>query len=1039
MSDPFAPGAAVRLKSNPARKGRLTGARVDHRGHVRLEVDFGDGCEFVPALALEPVTTESERPFALLSNLRFVGARALRSAITHCRLSGRIADMIYSLNTTNTDFYAYQFKPVLSFLDSPSRGLLIADEVGLGKTIEAGLIWTELRSRDAARRLLVLCPAMLREKWRRELLLRFGVSAQIVNASEALAVLAEAPESGGGEFALIASLQGLRPPAGWDDDREKANGAAVLARFLSEQGEERTLFDLVIIDEAHYLRNPETQTARLGQLLRPAAENMVLLSATPIQLRSADLFNLLNLLDRDTFPFEGAFDTLLNEAAPLVRIRDHLLSEKPLTIDEYSAALGTVARSRSLSGSEILRALIAAPPGEAELASVPRRVELATLLDKCNPVGKVVSRTRKRDVHERRVIRDAHALAVTMNEVERDFYAAVTDRVRSYAARLDAAEGFLVTIPQRQMCSSMPAAFREWTTGGSELEEEIDELIWETFGDEAANSVRQPKPLMRELAGIARSCTDFESLKRSDSKFSALWNTLTSYWRKFPDAKVVLFAYFRGTLRYLAERFAEEGVDTALLMGGMDKDAILASFAAPDGPRLLLSSEVASEGVDLQFSSVVVNYDLPWNPMRIEQRIGRIDRIGQRAERILIWNVFLADSLDDRVYRRLLERLDVFERALGTTEALLGAAIRRMTDSLLRHHLSAEEEAQLIDQTSIAVQANLSLQEKLESEATRLMAHGDYLQARIDAAKHLHRFVGSEDVYSYVRDFLETHYEGAHLVGAGDGSNDWLVDLGAKGRARFSRFLEVERMQGRTRLGAEGAGRVRCRFENRLTKSVPDVEVISQYHPLVSWVSRELRADEKTRQAPIVAVEVDAEVAEGVPNGTYAFAVQRWSFSAERSVERLVFAARELSGTAIAMAPDVAERLITRAALGGRNWVDAKGLLEPELVADSFVDSLDELDRRFDEFDRYARLEATDRIRFQIQLQDRHEEHEVARLQALIAEMRLQGKSRGVSLNESKLRKLRERVEDRRARLRDRLEQMGSESRLAAGGVIKVS
>ncbi len=145
---------------------------------------------------------------------KFGRARDLRGAITHIRLSGRLADLIYSMETTNTDFYPYQFKPVLNFLDSPSRGILIADEVGLGKTIEAGLIWTELRSRYDTRRLMVLCPAMLREKWKLELQRRFGMSASIMDTGDVLQTLKEYRAGNLSEFAIVASMQGLRPNEG---------------------------------------------------------------------------------------------------------------------------------------------------------------------------------------------------------------------------------------------------------------------------------------------------------------------------------------------------------------------------------------------------------------------------------------------------------------------------------------------------------------------------------------------------------------------------------------------------------------------------------------------------------------------------------------------------------------------------------------------------------------------------------------------------------------------------------------------------------
>ncbi|MFO1465373.1 MAG: SNF2-related protein [Steroidobacteraceae bacterium] len=273
----FQAGRRVRLKSDPARIGILTGATESRKGSTRWQVEFldGSGAEFVPELALEAVTAASSNTYELVRNGRFARLVDLRGSLTYFRLSGRLADLVYSLNTTNTDFYAYQFKPVLSFLDSPCRGILIADEVGLGKTIEAGLIWTELRSRDDANRLLVLCPAMLRLKWQRELSeKRSGSRRSYARCRDPGA----APGDGGRRrpgFAVIASLQGLRPIRRMARGRRAGLGACcgTRVRFLFSRENEDPLIDLTIVDEAHYLRNPETQTARLGNLLRPVTEN----------------------------------------------------------------------------------------------------------------------------------------------------------------------------------------------------------------------------------------------------------------------------------------------------------------------------------------------------------------------------------------------------------------------------------------------------------------------------------------------------------------------------------------------------------------------------------------------------------------------------------------------------------------------------------------------------------------------------------------------------------------------------------------------
>jgi superfamily II DNA or RNA helicase len=1043
MCDELRAGQRVRLKSNPGRVGTLSGERIERKGSIRLEVHFEDGSEFVPKLALDLVTSEASSPYSLMRDKRFLRARDLRSALTHYRLSGRLADMIYSLDTTNTDFYAYQFKPVLSFLDSPCRGILIADEVGLGKTIEAGLIWTELRSRENARRLLVLCPAMLREKWRRELRDRFGIDAQLCSSGDLLSLLEGEAAAPGKEFAAIASLQGMRPPTGWDDEEQEdahVSRSSALARFLRDHGQDQPMLDLVIVDEAHYLRNPETQTARFGRLVRPVAEHLVLLSATPIQLRSTDLFNLLNLLDRDTFPYESSFETALAQNAPLVRLRDRLLGQ-PVVLEDYLSALKDAAAAWQLGESEMLRGMLEQPPTQEDLESLPRRLDLAEQLDRLNPVSKVVSRTRKRDVHERRVVRAAVALRAEMSAVETRFYQEVTGRVREYCANRNIAEGFMLTFPQRQMCSSMAAACAAWNNRVDELDEEIEEIVWEAFGGDAETGRSSVKPLVVELSRMARDVgTTFTALKQADSKFALLRDQLLEYWRRFPDAKVILFAYFRATLHYLQERFTELGVSTALLMGGMDKDEVLRRFASPGGPRLLLSSEVASEGVDLQFSALVINYDLPWNPMRIEQRIGRIDRIGQKSDRILIWNIFLGDTLDDRVYTRLFDRLQIFEQALGASEAILGEQVREMSYELLRHHLSPEEEAAVIEQTRIAMENNAQLANRLEEQASRLVAHGDYLQIRINAARDLNRYVSSGDLLVYVKDFVESKFKGASFISVDEELLLYEVDLGAEARADFDGFLEQERLKGRTKLAAPGAGRQLCRFENRLGVSHPGAETVSQYHPLVRWVSQRRRAEaEAARHAPIAALQIDGALIQDIPAGSYVFAVQRWEVSGEHLLHRLAYEAALLNGQDSVpwLGPERAELLITSAALRGSNWLGAGSDLESFPVHEFFTEAVDALDSRYEKFVDRVQVESRDRINFQLQLLDRHEKAGVQALQELIAQLRVEGKMRTIGANEGRIRKLRERTADRRARLTSRLE-ITHEQRLAAGGVIRV-
>lgn len=1039
MSAQFHAGLRVRLKSNPTRTGVLSGEKTGNPASPRWQVIFQDRTDFVPGLALEVVADEGGNVYDDMRRLRFGQAREVRSALTHARLGGKLADLIYSLYTTNTDFYAYQFKPVLSFLDSPSRGLLIADEVGLGKTIEAGLIWTELRSRESARRLLVLCPAMLREKWRQELADRFGVDARLCSAEETVDLLEQTQRNAHASFAVIASMQGLRSLAEEADDEDTRSLSARLQRIADDVLGDTPSFDLVIVDEAHYMRNPETQTARLGRLLRRMTDNLVLLSATPVHLRNSDLFHLLNLIDSDSFPHEWSFDQALRENAPLIALRDLLLKGHP-DCEAIGQVIEALRNSELARRSEELRFLLASPPGADELALPSKRLAIAERIERINPITKVVTRTRKRDVHERRVVRQPQALCAEMSPVEAEFYAQVTQAVRIYCRGLDVSEGFLLTIPQRQMCSSMAAACWAWTKRTRNLEEEIDEILWDAFGDATSlDRGERPRPnadsLISQLSRIACEVGDYEALRCGDSKFEKLRTQLLEYWKRNPGAKVVIFAYFRETLRYLEERLREIGVSSVLLMGGMDKQAALQRFKAEDGPRVLLASEVASEGVDLQFSSLLVNYDLPWNPMRIEQRIGRIDRIGQKADRIVILNLFQAGTLDERVYVRLFERLRIFEQALGSVEGILGEMVREMSFDLLRRELSQDEEVAVIEQTRMAVEQKSRIEDSLEQEAGRLVAHGDYLQKRIAAARQLNRYVTSEDLYAYVSDFIDEYCEGGQLVRVkADDPEMWALDLGPVTRAAFGDFLERERLQGRTRLATPASGRQACVFENLLRRNRADAEVISQYHPLIAFVRRRLDADEKHRHTTVAAIRADHSIASELPSGEYVFVVSRWTLRGEQESERLAFAARK-PGVPSELAPEEAERLVTAAAMQGQPWPGAVGQLDGDAVGDCFERLVDNLDARYAEYTAAAGRENRDRVAFQLDQVNRHEAREIQRLQELIARLTAQNKARTLRANEGRIVNARKRAEERRARLSGRID-LRHESALVCAGVI---
>jgi superfamily II DNA or RNA helicase len=907
-------GDRVRLVSDPAREGILTGARKDAASVPLLQVAFFQGNkQWVPVDQLEVVPEQGEAPRDLLRRGRLAHPADLYRVLSSIRLSGRLADFVYSLEMTETDFYAYQFKPVLKLLQSVSTGILIADEVGLGKTIEAGLIWTELRARFDLRRLLVLCPAMLREKWQRELRRRFGVKADILDAAGLLRLLQQVADGEEPEFTAIASIQGLRPPSGWDESEEMERATAKLAQLLSRRAQEEPIVDLLVVDEAHYLRNPETQTAELGRLVRAVSQYAVFLSATPVHLKSEDLFHLLRLVDEDLFSRQDVFEFITQANEHLVTARDAVLGGT-VSAPDLRNRLVLAQRHPLLEGNRQIQALVDDLASIQNLSPHGLRAEIASRLETANLLGFAVTRTRKREVTEWRVIRDPCTHKVTMAPLEAEFYSTVTAVVRDYCARGGQAEGFLLVMPQRQMASCMAAAYWHWSQDDTGALEEL----WEELGIELPEA--EPAslgPLVQELRARVGGLASLRALTDVDTKYGHLRQELRHLLAADSHEKVVLFSSFRHTLRYLEERLRKDGISCIVLVGGQtDKDEIVEQFGRPDGPSVLLSSEVGSEGIDLQFARILVNYDLPWNPMRVEQRIGRLDRIGQKAERIAIWNLLHADTIDERIYDRLYMRLGIFERALGGLEAILGAKINAMTRDLFQRGLTPQQEGARIDQTRLAVEHIRQEEERLESEAGSLVAYGDYILNQVRAARELSRRVTGGDIRRFVIDYMEKEYPGSRFLQIEDSLFD--VDLSAQGRSELAAFLKERRLGTATALARNLPGPLRCRFENRLQAGRGDDEVISQLHPLVRFVAHRSGAS-ITRSLPAVAARIACECLPGVPPGRYRFAVARWTVDALRTTEQLWYGVEPLEGGEPLNA-ELAERFVTTLAAEGAPW-----------------------------------------------------------------------------------------------------------------------
>jgi superfamily II DNA or RNA helicase len=1024
------PGTRVRSRHDSGLVGECTGRTRDDGDGLMAQIRFpGLQPQFEMAEDLEPAEIELDDRDQVLSG-RFARVSHLRKRLTSVQLAGQLSEMIYSLDTTDTEFMPHQFKPLLALLDSPSKGVLIADEVGLGKTIEAGLIWTELRYRINASRMLVVCPAVLMEKWKQELFRRFGTHSQFMSAKDLLHHL-EQGDSAPKVPAIICSLQGVRPPTdATDEDSPSQSASARLARFL-DGAQDQTLFDLVVIDEAHYLRNHETSSAMLGQLLRPVADYFVLLSATPVNNRSSDLFNLVSLVDPDQFRFEGEFDGILGANRPLVRLANQL-KRPEATIGMVREALDEAAEHWLFENSESLKLTRDDIDGKAdhELISPEDRVALSYRLERINLLGQVIVRSRKREVFQNRVERKVMNLPVDMTSDEEDFYKRVTEAVLAYAMKNSGVAGFLLATPQRQMSSSMYSAAHRWLGQSAEWEGvEADEFVFDAFGEEVeGDGIAASAYVARALAGHV----DVQALRDRDSKYATLESLLKDYFHNYPAEKVIVFSYFRDTLDYLKKRLDATGIPALVVKGGDDKQALIDEFRESTHYKVLLASEVAAEGVDLQFMRFLVNYDLPWNPMRVEQRIGRIDRIGQKAESISIVNLVYRDTIDDRILTRLFEKLRLFEDALGCTEDVIQNGISLLTRDLLSAHMTPEQQERRIDQARYAMERNRRDMEEIHEHEADFVGLGEFVRDKVSHARNTQRRITDEDLQRHIQEYLQEHAPG-YLLRLAPGGGTGILQLPHEAAAALKHFREAKQL---SRSKLEGAGEVEIVIRNHVNRGnyPAKCELINQYHPLMRMIA-ELDSRSRHRDL-VVAVEVGVScLGLDVPIDDYAFAAEVWQFDGARREETIRASFIPLCGED-GISGELAFDLLNGLRAQGSDWVDiSTQMLDKAAAVDRLERAKTRLLSAFREARTSFKAENSDRIQIQRESLVRALKRRVDKLQQSIYRVAEGRRAAYRKMAEGKVRKLQEQYDVSVAGLTQREQPAISRSGLISGFV----
>lgn len=461
-------------------------------------------------------------------------------------------DVLVSGPTLRFEPFDYQIQAAQTALRRMRGRAILADEVGLGKTIEAGLVLSELRMRGLADRVLVIVPPGLVAQWQEELERKFGIPTVVAQRDGWV-------ENADRAVVLVSLATARRDPL----------KSAVVARD----------WDALVIDEAHRVRAPRSASGALVRELR--ARYLLLLTATPVENRLADLYEMVSLV------------------AP--------------------GLLGTAAEFRQRHGSANADPIDRTPTNVAALRARTREVMI---------------RHRRSEVALMLPQRLAETLLITPGPDEAQLYADLTARIRR--------EG-RTAAPSARL--TLRGLARLAGSGAAAAAPTLAKIGWVDLAARAAALTRSEK-LAVLLAKLARAVQDGE--------------------------KVIVFTGFRQTLKQLVDAVAAAGIPAAVYHGSLARTAKESAVSAFRGDLpVLLSTESAGEGRNLQFCHVMINMDLPWNPMQIEQRLGRLHRVGQRQE-VLVTNLVARGTIEEQVLRVLEAKINLFELVVGELDLILG-------------------------------------------------------------------------------------------------------------------------------------------------------------------------------------------------------------------------------------------------------------------------------------------------------------------------------------------------------------------------------
>jgi SNF2 family DNA or RNA helicase len=759
---------------------RLVGATQSGR-HVDQVISIGElnGVRLIEVGA--DFKTESWKAFLALETIRYRFAS--------------LYDPLLAMNTSKVDPLPHQIEAVYGYvLKLPRIRFLIADDPGAGKTIMAGLIIKELKLRKIAKRFLLVIPGHLKDQWLRELKDRFEESFTFVDRNYMDAHYAENVWEK--ENQIVTSI---------DFAKQDEILPAISSAF----------FDFILVDEAHKMsayrygeKTTKTDRYELGEILSKITEHFLFLTATPHKGDPENFRLLMDLLEPGFFADAKMLtESIEQKDNPLFirRIKEDLkdFEGKPLFLPRY---VQTVAFNLSTEEKLLYN-------------SVSQYVN--------EQYNKALTMDKRRNV--------AFALIILQRRIASSTFALYKSLIR----RREKLQGLMDFASEGTMSEARSILDIDEVEDESEEDRWREEELWETLSvAENRDELNKEIDTLDELIEKAKAVIESEN----EVKLQQLKKTMQDLQQKFPGEKVLIFTESKDTLEYLEKRIRNWGYSVNVIHGGMRlEDRIAAERIFKNETQVMVATEAAGEGINLQFCHLMINYDIPWNPNRLEQRMGRIHRYGQTKE-VNIFNLVAADTREGRVLNKLFEKLEEIRQVMKSdkvfdviSEVLYGKDLSLL---LVEAAASSRNIDEIIKELDVKVDAEYikMVKENLgESLATKYI---DYTRIREMAEKaREHRLIPEYTQSFFVKAFLKA---------------------GGSLRERKDGFLAIDSIpyeirsianedSFRRRYGYLLRAYPKITFDKDVAFKNPDAEFVSFGHPLfeamLDWVEKSFSSD----------------------------------------------------------------------------------------------------------------------------------------------------------------------------------------------------